>query len=238
MRSGPTRGAVLAGDLDEVFGQSVGIVRAQRMVFVHGQVVDVGDSTGAEAIGGDTGSDDHMADARMLRRFQYVPVAGDVGGDVLLFAIGLAVVEASEMNDRVVTRHCRGDRPGVEDVDLVVGDVLPGRRDVEHRDGASREESVDNEAPEATASPGDENLVEAHAFHHRCPDRASASMILHELGEFRAPPPVIPEVQFDEGPTRIPRFSFTEHVRFQSRHTQRSRGAGQPTPRHSNGRRL
>ena len=118
----------------------------------------------------------------MLRRLQHVPVPGDVGGDVLLLALGHAVVEARKVNDRVVPLRGGGDGSGIEDVHLVEGDGLPGRRDVEHRDAASREERIDHEAPETPASAGDEYLFEAHAFPCRWDGGSSASMILHRPG--------------------------------------------------------
>ena len=95
----------------------------------------------------------------MLRRLQHVPVPGDVGGDVLLLAIGHAVVEARKVNDRVVPR----DGSSIEDVDFVEGDILAGWRDVEHGDVASRKEGIDHEAAEAPAAAGDEYFLETHA---------------------------------------------------------------------------
>jgi len=92
------------------------------------------------------------------------------------FAAALVAPEAAAQDDR----------PSIEDVHLVEGKVSVGRCDVEHGDPALGHESVDDEAPEAPAAAGDENLVEAHGSFFWHPDRASTSMILHgRVDEFR-----------------------------------------------------
>ena len=137
------------------------------MILVDGQIV--WNPIAPDPVDGSAAGDHDFSDTRTLGGVQQIPTALDIGSEVNRVGEVVAVVDARQMHDGIVTGDRGVDRLEIENVGLTVGHV-PGRRlDIEHRDGAAIAQRVDHEATQQAAASGDHDFIE---FHDRFADQS------------------------------------------------------------------